>query len=117
MEIAGVGVDVVEIEVVRKARLKKRLAEYFLTEEEMRHIPQRSKEAEFLASRFAAKEAVIKAFPKKLRPHDFSVLKKGVRPHIVFSSKKYALRYTVHISISHTQHIATAIAVVVDGGV
>ncbi len=114
MEIAGIGVDVVEIEEVRKARFKKRLAEYFLTREEMRYIPKGSKEVEFLASRFAAKEATIKAFPKKLRPHDFAVLKKGARPYIVFSSQKDALRYTVHISISHTKRIATAVAIVVE---
>ena len=117
MEISGIGIDVVEIDEVRHARLKKRLAEYFLTREEIRLVPKGSKEAEFLASRFAAKEAVIKAFPKKLKPHDFSVLKKGVRPIIVFSSKKDALRYTVHISISHTKRIATAVALVVERGV
>lgn len=113
MEIKGVGIDIVDIETISNARFKKRLAEYFLTKKEVAKIPKGSKEAQYLASRFAAKEAVIKAFPKKLKPHDFTVEKKGVRSHIVFSSQKYALRYTVHISISHTRYIATAIAIVV----
>lgn len=111
--ITGVGIDIVEIDDVRNARYKKRFAEYFLTRDEMKKVPNGPKEAEFLASRFAAKEAVIKAFPEKLRPRDFTILKKGVRPYVAFSSKKRALMYTVHINISHTKHIATAIAIAV----
>lgn len=111
--VTGIGVDVVEIESVRNARHKKRFAEYFLTKKEIARIPKGPKEAEFLASRFAAKEAVIKAFPGKLSPHDFTIEKKGVRPSIAFSAKKRALMYTVDISISHTAHTAVAIAMVV----
>lgn len=114
--IAGVGIDIVEIEAVTGIRFKKRFAEYFLTLKEIRRIPRGSKESSFLASRFAVKEAVIKAFPRKLKPHDFTVEKRGVRPYIAFSSKKDALRYTVHISLSHTKHIATACAMVVERG-
>lgn len=110
--LIGIGIDVVEIEDVRNIRFKKRFAEYFLTKKEIGRIPKGPKEAEFLASRFATKEAVIKAFPEKLKPHDFIIEKKGVRPCITFSSKKHELEYTVYISISHTKHIATAIVMV-----
>jgi len=116
LQIAGIGIDVAEIEEIKNARFKKRFAEYFLTKEEIKRIPKGSKEVTYLASRFAAKEAVIKAFPRKLKPHDFTVLKKGVCPSITFSSKKHALMYTVHISISHTKHIATAVAIVIRYG-
>jgi holo-[acyl-carrier-protein] synthase len=112
LQIFGMGIDIVEIDDIRNARFKKRLAEYFLTKEEITHMPHGSKEDEFLASRFAVKEAVIKAFPEKLRPHDFVVTKKGVRPAIVFSLKKRELQYTVHISLSHTKHTAVAVALV-----
>ena len=114
--VAGIGIDVVEIEDVRNVRYKKRFAEYFLTRKEIQQIPKGRKEVEFLASRFAAKEAVIKAFPEKLKPHDFAILKKGMRPSIAFSSKKRALMYSVYISISHTQHIAVAVALVARRG-
>lgn len=110
--LIGVGIDVVEIEDVRNARYKKRFAEYFLTRNEIRQIPEGSKMHEFLASRFATKEAVIKAFPEKLKPHDFTIEKNGMRPYIAFSSKKHALMYTAHVSISHTRSVAAAIAIV-----
>ena len=110
-EIAGVGIDVVDVSVMAGARYKTRLAEYFLTKSERALVPQNTKTAEYLASRFAAKEAVIKAFPKKLSPHEFSILKKGVRPIVVFRSKKYTDAYTVHLSLSHTALTAAAIAI------
>jgi len=116
-QIVGIGVDVVEIEEVENARFKKRFAEYFLTQKEIGQIPKGSKRTTFLASRFAVKEAVIKAFPKKLKPHDFIIKKRGMRPCISFSSKKYSVQYAVHISLSHTRHIAAAIAIVVQCGV
>ncbi|OGG93197.1 holo-[acyl-carrier-protein] synthase [Candidatus Kaiserbacteria bacterium RIFOXYD1_FULL_47_14] len=117
LQIAGIGIDVVEIADVEDARFKKRFAEYFLMPKEILLIPKGSKRAAFLASRFAVKEAVIKAFPKKLKPHDFIIEKKDVRPCISFSSKEYGRRYTVHISLSHTKHIAVAIAIVIQNGV
>jgi len=117
LQIAGIGIDVVEIAEVENARFKKRFAEYFLTPKEIRQVPQGSKRIAYLASRFAIKEAVIKAFPKKLKPSDFIILKKGARPSISFSSKEYARHYAVHISLSHTKHTAAAIAIVIHYGV
>ncbi|MCX6787226.1 MAG: holo-ACP synthase [Candidatus Kaiserbacteria bacterium] len=117
LQINGIGIDVVEIAEVGNARFKKRFAEYFLTPKEIRQVPQGPKREEFLASRFAVKEAVIKAFPKKLKPHDFTIDKKGARPCISFSSKENARRYAIHISLSHTRHIAAAVAIVIQNGV
>ena len=85
--IAGIGIDIVEMTDIQNARFKKRLAEYFLTKKELLALPKGPREVPFLASRFAVKEAVIKAFPEKLKPHDFTVEKKGVRPFISFSLK------------------------------
>ncbi len=110
--ILGIGIDIVELADIRNARFKERFAEYFLTGKEMKRVPKGSKKIEFLASRFAVKEAVIKAFPEKLKPHDFSIQKKGTHPHIVFSLKKNELLYTVHLSLSHTAHVAVATAIV-----
>jgi phosphopantetheine--protein transferase-like protein len=111
-KIAGIGTDIVEVETVANAKYKTRLAEYFLTQEELALVPKNTKAIEYLASRFAAKEAVIKAFPKKLTPHEFSILKKGVRPVVVFRTKKYTDTYTVHLSLSHTARTATASAII-----
>ena len=110
--ITGVGIDIVELEDMRKARFKKRVAEYFLTKKEIRTMPHGARRTQFLASRFALKEAVIKAFPKKISPLDFEIIKKENRPHIVFMSPQRNKKYVVLVSLTHTVHIAAAIAIV-----
>lgn len=110
--IAGVGVDIVEIGEIKKARFKTRIAEYFLTKKEQRQMPKGSKFPQFLASRLALKEAVIKAFPEYLSPFDFRIEKKGKRPIVVFVSKERNKKYSVFASLTHTPQIAAAIAVV-----
>ena len=110
--IAGTGVDVVELDDVRDIRHKRRFAEYFLTKKEMAALPEGTRAAQFLGSRFAAKEAVIKAFPGHLTPHDFRITKKGCRPTVVFCFLKLRRRYAAHVSLTHTSRIAAAIAIV-----
>ena len=110
--IAGIGVDVVEVSDMKKIRFKKRFAEYFLTAREMRSIPAGRGVAQYLASRFALKEAVIKAFPGKLSPLDFYVEKNGPRPGVVFVHPARNKKYFVHVSITHTARIAAAVALV-----
>ena len=110
--IVGVGVDIVEIQDMQKARFKKRVAEYFLTKEEQKQLPYGSRLPQHLASRFALKEAVIKAFHEKLSPFDLVVSKKGKRPAIKFVDKERNKKYSIYASLSHTTHIAAAFAVV-----
>jgi len=110
--IAGIGVDIVETADMRNVRFKKRVAEYFLTKKEIRTMPRGARRTQFLASRFALKEAVIKAFPKKLSPLDFEIIKKESRPHIAFVSPRMNKKYSVLVSLSHTAHTSAAIAIV-----
>lgn len=110
--ISGIGIDIVELEDMRKARFKKRVAEYFLTKKELRMMPPKPRLAQFLASRFALKEAVIKAFPEKLSPFDFEIIKKGSRPHIVFVSAQRNKKYSASVSLTHTEHVAAAVVIV-----
>ena len=112
MTIVGVGIDIVDVATVEGARFKMRLAEYFLTSKEQALVPQGRTRTQHLASRFAAKEAVIKAFPKPLKPHEFEVLKKGAQPYIVFEKKQYNAQYVVSISLTHTPTTAAAVAIV-----
>lgn len=111
LSIAGVGIDVVEIRDIKKMRFPKRFAEYFLTPAEMKDMPVGAKTTSFLASRFALKEAVIKAVPEPLKPSDFRITKKNRRPHIVFMSAQRARRYRIEASLTHTDNTAAAIAV------
>jgi holo-[acyl-carrier protein] synthase len=62
MAIIGLGTDIVEIERI-EVQLKKsiRLAERVLTEVELATFKQHKFPARFLAKRFAAKEAAVKA--------------------------------------------------------
>ena len=109
--IIGVGIDTVEIELIKKAHFKKRLAEYFLTSQEVADVPKGQKSIEHLASRFALKEAIIKAFPKKLSPFDFYIDSSGKSPNVIFFNKKNN-KYSISVSITHTDRTATAIAII-----
>ena len=110
--LVGIGVDLVPLRTMEAARFKDRVAEYFLTELECRGVPSGSHQVQHLASRFAVKEAVIKAFPEKLSPLDFSIIKDGPRPTVVFSNPQHAEHYSVEVSITHTDEMAGAIAAV-----
>ena len=112
-KIIGVGIDMVEIADIKKARFKDRFAEYFLIPKEIREVPLGSKKDQYLASRFALKEAVIKAFPETLSPFDFVVSKKGRRPSITFVHAERNREYSVFVSLTHSKLIAAAVAVVV----
>lgn len=60
--ILGTGIDIVQFERIQRvsAEYPNRFHQHVLTMEEQKIIPQKSGE-EFIAGRFAAKEAVIKA--------------------------------------------------------
>lgn len=112
VSIVGVGVDLVEISTIQKARFKNRIAEYFLTNEERKDIPRGSRLPQHLASRFALKEAVIKAFPGTLSPFDFMIVKTGEKLRITFFDNEREREYSVFPSITHSEHLAGAIAVI-----
>jgi holo-[acyl-carrier protein] synthase len=61
--IYGVGIDVVEVRRIEDsmARFGRRLAEKILSTEECSEYDQSPRKARFLARRFAAKEALVKA--------------------------------------------------------
>lgn len=61
--IYGVGIDVVEVRRMENsvARFGRRLAEKILSTEECAEYDQAPRKARFLARRFAAKEALVKA--------------------------------------------------------
>ncbi len=61
--LAGIGVDIAEIERFRKLieRYGERVVTRLLTEQEQQQFNQRQQSPAFLASRFAAKEAASKA--------------------------------------------------------
>jgi holo-[acyl-carrier-protein] synthase len=110
--ISGLGVDIVDLAVLSRARFLPRVAEYFLTPRELEAVPVGARSVEYIGSRFALKEAVIKACPERLSPFDFSIEKMGEKPQVVFAAADRARTYGVLASLSHTPTTAAAIALV-----
>ena len=110
--VAGIGVDIIETKRIKNIRFLRRFAEYFLTQQELALFAKNADPIGFIASRFAAKEAVIKAFPGFLSPHDFEIFKSGVKPVVHFISPTREKTYGVMVSLSHSTDYAAGYATV-----
>jgi holo-[acyl-carrier protein] synthase len=121
--ILGCGIDI--IEVARVAAAHERHGERFLNRvlrpAEMAYCLSHKAPAPFLAARFAAKEAVSKAFGTgiggQLGWQDIEVCRKETgEPFILLHDKAQVLlagrgARVVHITLSHTATHATAMAI------
>jgi holo-[acyl-carrier protein] synthase len=126
--IVGVGLDVVELERIEKILKQpsgKRFAEKVLTAKEGERwasLPFR-RSLEFIAGRFAAKEAVVKAFGCGIGLlagfHDIEILPDSAgKPECLLSEACWnrlgheAGRHKIHVAITHERKLAAATAVV-----
>ena len=121
--ILGTGIDIIEVERIRASHEKfdKRFTSRILLAAEIEYCLRLKDPAPFLAARFAAKEAVSKAFGTgicaKLGWHDIEVAKHDSNePFVVLHGKGLDLLDErggdlVHLSISHTAQHATAMAI------
>jgi holo-[acyl-carrier protein] synthase len=121
--IAGLGVDIVEIERMREALLRRpRLKERLFSDEERAYCEARNKPEIHYAMRFAAKEAVLKALGtgfSGMRFRDVEVMRdERGRPQPRLSGRaaevaKAAGVVEMHLSLSftHTNAVASAVAV------
>jgi holo-[acyl-carrier protein] synthase len=119
--IKGIGTDILEIERLERLDLE-RLAFKILTEQEREKIPIKPhRRYEFLAGRFAAKEAIAKACGTGIGQHigwrDIEILpnEKG-KPQVHLSERVQekllaGQSYAIHLSISHSHGMAVAMAV------
>jgi len=121
--ILGIGIDI--IEVTRIAASYERFGDRFLNRilhpDEIRYCLSHKAPAPFLAARFAAKEAVSKAFGTgigaELGWHDMEVGRKDSgEPFVILHGAGQKLLQTrgaraVLISLSHTQQHAAAVAI------
>ncbi|HLR92113.1 MAG TPA: holo-ACP synthase [Atopostipes sp.] len=116
--IQGIGIDLVELERI-EAALSRRENFYtrILTEKEQMHFRQLSKhrQVEFLAGRFAAKEAFSKALGtgigSQLSFQDIEILPSEVNKPIAVSK---VFSGTIHLSISHSKTYAIAQVILED---
>jgi holo-[acyl-carrier protein] synthase len=113
--ILGVGIDLVEIEKVKKIYNEK-LVNRILSEKEkviFNSITNEKRRLEYLAGRFSAKEAIFKAFKNsEEKNHNFnqiSILNNiDGSPYVEFI-KHDEIDY--HISITHTDNYASSIVI------
>ena len=88
-----------------------RFAEYFLTEAELESFHVSPDPLRFIASRFAVKEAVIKACPDFLRPREFEIYKDGKKPLVRFLTDK-DMYYGALVSLAHSTEYAIGYATI-----
>jgi 2-amino-4-hydroxy-6-hydroxymethyldihydropteridine diphosphokinase len=113
--ILGVGVDVVDIE-----RVEERLAERILTDRELQEFQQAHDKKQFLASRFAVKEAFFKALGTGLRDFSFRDVELAHnemgKPVLVFH-RDVGFNFA-HVSVSHDRvAMATVVLEKREGGI
>ncbi len=119
--IYGIGTDLVEIERLDPSRLSDHVMKRLFHPEELAAIPpQPHRAGEFLASRFAAKEAFSKALGSGFRgfgPSDICTLSDEMgKPVITLSDKVKSLLPSgdvhIHVSLSHEKGIASAFVII-----
>lgn len=126
--IYGIGHDVLDMKRIEKlmtGRHADRFMERLLTQEEQILAASRGgKRTEFVAGRFAAKEAISKAFGSGIGRligfRDMEVLPDALGRPVATLSKDAWERlgmegpdyYTIHLTISHQTTVASAFAVV-----
>ncbi|HOW65040.1 MAG TPA: holo-ACP synthase [Candidatus Paceibacterota bacterium] len=121
--ILGVGIDLIEVDRVERVREKfgDKFLNRILLPEEIRYCLQFLKPGPHIAARFAAKEAISKAFGtgigRQLSWHDMEVQRReSGEPYVQLHGPGQALLQNrkaraLLISLSHTATYATAIAV------
>ena len=121
--ILGAGIDIIEVARIRASHEKfgERFLNRILRPAEIAYCLSHRNPAPFLAARFAAKEAISKAFGtgigRQLGWQDMEVGRKDSgQPFVVLydgGQKLFAERggARFHLSLSHTENYATAVAI------
>jgi holo-[acyl-carrier protein] synthase len=121
--ILGTGIDIIEVSRVTAAyeRHGERFVNRILRPAEIAYALSHKKPGPFLAARFAAKEAVSKAFGTgigaQLGWQDIEVCRKETgEPYVVLHDGGARLleargARVVHLSLSHTENYAAAMAI------
>ncbi len=121
--ILGTGIDIIEVARIRASYEKfgERVPSRILLPAEMAYCMSHKDPAPFIAARFAAKEAVSKAFGTGIGAsigwHDIEVRRReSGEPYLVLHGKGAELFHSreatrIHLSLSHTLQHATAISI------
>jgi len=121
--IHGIGTDIVKIERIRAIyeRHGERLARHILMDTEAEAFCHERRPARFLAMRFAAKEAIVKAmgtgFAQGMWWRDAGVVKNAFgRPEIIWSDRGHEMCAKLgigeaHLTLSDDSGLVVAVAV------
>lgn len=119
--IFGVGIDIVEIRRIKKAiESNEKFLEKIFTVAELDYLKSRNLRPEYVAGRFAAKEAVAKALGTGFRGFDFKDIEIDRttlgKPIVSLKGKAKLIakkegQYNIHLSISHGEESAIAYAI------
>jgi holo-[acyl-carrier protein] synthase len=121
--ILGTGIDIIEVERIEAAhkRFGDRFVQRILLQAELEYCFSHKSPGPFLAARFAGKEAISKAFGTGVGAQlgwlDMEICRKeSGEPYVVLHGKGLSLLAAragriVHISLSHTEKHATAVAI------
>ncbi|ABS33683.1 holo-ACP synthase [Clostridium botulinum] len=119
--IYGIGTDITEIRRIEKAITRnKNFINKLFTKNEMDLWEKKNFKLEFIAGRFAAKEAVSKALGTGIRDFNFKDIEiinnELGKPQVILKPKaediirKISQSYKIHLSISHEKEYAIAYA-------
>lgn len=106
--IRGVGVDIISVARIAKAMEEPHFTQRILTPAERETPPS----AEYLAGRWAAKEAIKKALPAINSWQDVEVISKDGPPVCRILNEALPQNLKIWVSISHEKDHAVAMAVV-----
>jgi holo-[acyl-carrier protein] synthase len=121
--IFGIGVDVLEAARVQRTyeRFGKRFVEHLLMPEEQAQLARTRRRERFLAMRFAAKEAIVKAmgtgFAHGMWIRDVGVVQNAWgKPEVVFSVRGERVRRALgvgeaHVTLTDEAGLVVAVAV------
>ena len=123
--IIGLGIDIIEVPRIESsyARFGDRFITRILRTSEIEYCLQHRQPGPFLAVRFAAKEAISKAFGTGIGQwlgwQDMEILRRpSGQPYVVLHDKGEELIKksggALHLSLSHTASYANAVAVLED---
>jgi holo-[acyl-carrier protein] synthase len=121
--IFGIGVDVLEAARVKRTfeRFGERFVTHLLMPEEQAQLARTQRRERFLAMRFAAKEAIVKAmgtgFAHGMWIRDVGVVQNGWgKPEVVFSARGEQVRRALgvgeaHVTLTDEAGLVVAVAV------
>ncbi|MBN2101786.1 MAG: holo-ACP synthase [Candidatus Aenigmarchaeota archaeon] len=104
-EIVGIGVDIEEISRFEKNLKNKKFLDKIFTKQELEYCFSKGRPAQHLAARFCAKEAVIKAIPRKINYKDVEIKNNGIVPEVKVKSND---KFKILVSLTHSNSSAMA---------